>query len=89
MASDGTVLLNLAHFNGIETVENAAALMRGLAETGATVFVGGVLSEPEIQRVLGKVGPGFSEAAAYTVGKRQTQQRRRWSRSAPRGSRRP
>ena len=71
LASDGTVLLNLAHFDGIETVENAASLMRGLVETGATVFVGVVLTEPEIQRGLDKVGPGFNEAAAYTVGARR------------------
>ena len=76
LASNGTVLLNLAEFDGARSP--AALLKRALAQEGA-VFIGVRLSGAEVQRVLARLDDNYAEAAAYLAGGRQ----RKGGRSGP------
>jgi len=68
LASDGTVLVNLAEFDGPRSLE--AFLEKAMVQKGA-VFVGVQLTPAELRRVLSRVGDGCTEAAAYVAGARQ------------------
>jgi len=68
LCSDGTVLLNLAEFDGVRSP--AALLERALAQEGA-VFIGVQLSGAEVERVLTRLDDNYTEAAAYLAGGRQ------------------
>ena len=74
LASDGTVLLNLAEFDDVTDLESVVAVAR---QQGGTVFVGVVASRTEVQAALGRLRDGFSEAGAYAVGARQRRARER------------
>jgi hypothetical protein len=66
VTSDGTVLINVAEFDGVETVQDAVGVANG-----ANVFIGVPLTKAEVRRVLLQVGHGHREAAAYVVGGRR------------------
>ena len=68
LTSDGTVLVNLAHFDGPRSP--AALLRRALAQKGQ-VFIGVQLTEQEVDDVLERLRHGSAEAVAYVVGARQ------------------
>jgi hypothetical protein len=68
LASDGTVLVNLAEFDGPRSL--GAFLEKAMAQKGA-VFVGVQMTPAEVRRVLSDVSDNYKEAAAYVAGRRQ------------------
>jgi hypothetical protein len=74
LASDGTVLVNIAHFDGPHST--AALLALALKQPGP-VFIGVVLSQEELEGALLRLSHGHAEAAAYVVGARQRRRRAR------------
>jgi hypothetical protein len=66
VTSDGTVLVNVAEFDGVKNVHDAVAMAKG-----AQVFVGVPLTRAEAHRVIAQVGHGHREAAAQIAGRRQ------------------
>lgn len=74
LASDGTVLVNVAEFDGVNDL--AAALRRAGTEGGA-VFVGVPAKPDEMADAVRHLGHGFREAAhVVIVGPRQRRSRR-------------
>ena len=74
LACDGTVLLNLAEFDGTSDLETAVAVAR---QQGGVVFIGVVMDRREAKEALGRLKAGFSEAGAYAIGARQRRARER------------
>ena len=74
LASDGSVLVNLAHFDGPHST--SALLALALKQPGA-VFIGVVLTNDEVADVVARVSHGHAEAVAYVVGARQRKRRAR------------
>jgi hypothetical protein len=71
VTSDGTVLVNVGEFDGVETVEDAVTLTKG-----AQVFIGVPLTGTEVRRLLEQLGHGHREAAAHLIGARPRRSRR-------------
>jgi hypothetical protein len=71
VTSDGTVIVNVAEFDGVETVEDAVAMAKE-----AQVFIGVPLTKAEVRRVLAQVGHGHREAAARIAGRRRAHKQR-------------
>ena len=68
VASDGSVLVNLAHFDGVTDLDDAVE--KAGRERGK-VFVGVVVTTEELHRiVLPRVAQAAREAAAYVAGGR-------------------
>lgn len=68
VTSAGTVLVNVAHFDGPRRVD--ALVARAIREPGR-MFVGVELSRAEVRRLLEDLGHGQREAVARLVGRRQ------------------
>ncbi len=68
VASDGTLLVNLAEFDG--PLEPRAVLQRAL-KYGDRVFIGVPLSATEVARVIEAAHDGLVEASAGIAGARQ------------------
>ena len=74
VASDGTVLVNLAHFDYVTTIEDAVA--RAMEQHGS-VFVGVAVEHDELAGVvLPRMNESGAEIAAYIVGRRRGRGRR-------------
>lgn len=74
LASNGTVIVNLATFDIGRTP--ASLLRAALAEPGQ-LFVGVELSTREAKRLVDHVQFSVTEGAAFTVGRRQREARKR------------
>ena len=73
LASDGTVLLNIAEFDGVHSLESL--LEQARAQPGP-VFVGTPITTQESRELLARIGHGCREAGACIVGARQNRVRR-------------
>ena len=74
VVSDGTLLLNVAHFaRGMKHQE----LLRVALSQPGELFVGVRMTRAEAARVLNWSADIHAEAVAYIVGKRQRQSRRK------------
>ncbi|GMV15895.1 MAG: hypothetical protein AMXMBFR56_41190 [Polyangiaceae bacterium] len=73
VTSAGTVLVNVAHFDG---PRRADALVARAVQEPSRTFVGVELSRAEAQRLLGQLGHGQREAVAHIVGKRRRRSHR-------------
>ena len=68
VASDGSVLVNLAHFDGVASVADA---VEKAVNAQREVFFGVVVTTEELHRiVLPRVAQAAREAAAYVAGGR-------------------
>jgi hypothetical protein len=74
VTASGDLLVNAIWFNGVATLEQA--LLRAKREKGA-VFVGFVVEDDEVHLVTERVSTACREGAAFVVGSRQRQARRR------------
>jgi len=76
VSSAGTVFINVALFDGVETP--AEMLDRALAEPGA-LFVGVALDDKDLEIVTPRISSASREASAFVIGRRQrlARQRRR------------
>jgi hypothetical protein len=66
LACDGTVLLNLARFDDVTTMDEVVALAK---EQPGTVFIGVALSPSEVRRL--RDGSSLHDACAHAIGRRQ------------------
>lgn len=68
LAADGTVLVNAALFDEVETPDEI--LERALAESGQ-LFVGIHLDEQDLALVSPRIAAACREASAFVIGRRQ------------------
>ena len=72
LTSGGRMLLNATHLDGVKSLQQALDLAR---EHGQVLFIGIELRPAEVRAALERVRSQFSEAAAYTAGRRLRQRR--------------
>lgn len=73
LASDGTVLVNIAEFDGSRSLESIVE--RARAQPGP-VFIGTPITARELRELLVRLEHGYREAGACIVGARQSRARR-------------
>lgn len=74
LASDGTVLLNVMHFDGVTDLETAIAVA---GQQGGKMLVAVVAAASETEEALRRLQHGFNEAAAFAAGARRRRARQR------------
>ena len=70
----GDVLVNAAHFDDVDTLEDVLEVAK--KEKGH-VFIGFVVAQDELRLISDRVHDACREGAAFVVGKRQRKQPRR------------